>query len=459
MEFLSSVAAFVVAVGILVAVHEFGHFWVARRLGVRVLKFSVGFGRPLWSRTAADGTEYAIGILPLGGYVKMLDENDEEGAQGASEEELERAFNRQSLGARSAIVLAGPFFNFLFAAFAWWLLFMVGVSGLKAVVGEVAPGSPGERAGLRTGDAVVAVEGREARTWSRVIQTTLGGALGRDQIEFEWETPEGDARAGEVDLRNVTLDDLAGGEFFPMIGIAPALPSSPPILGTVVAGESAERAGLRPGDRVVRAGGEPIASWSEWVDFVRERPDIEFEVEVQRAGGESAILMLRPAALENDNGTIGRIGATLAPEAAVDEADWYVTERRAPLEAAGLAVVRTWDVTALTLGVLWKMVRLEVSSEHLSGPITIARYASASASGGFTDFMQFLAVISISLGIINLLPIPVLDGGHLVLHLAEAIKGSPLSERALALGQQAGIVFIVGLMGLALYNDFVRLFT
>ena len=453
MDFVSAAVAFVVAIGALVTVHEFGHFWVARRLGVRVLRFSIGFGRPIWSRTGGDGTEYAIGILPLGGYVRMLDESDGEAADGR----LHEAFNRQPLWARSAIVLAGPFFNFAFAALAWWLLYMVGVAGLKAVVGEVEPESVADRAGLRNGVAVVAVDGREARTWSAVVAATLGGALDRDRIEVRWTEPGGGAGVGDLDLRSVPLDDLTSGHFFDTLGIEPAIPASPPIIGEVIAGEAAARAGMRPGDRVVRALGRPIERWADWVAFVRERPDVEFPVEVRR-GGETVTLALRPAAVSSGGRTIGRIGASLDQDAAAGE-EWYVTERLLPWDAAGRAAARTWEITSLTAALLWKMLRLELSSEHLSGPITIARYARDSANDGLTRFVEFLAIVSVSLGILNLLPIPVLDGGHLLIHLAEAVKGGPLSPRTLLLGHQAGIVLLVGLMGLALYNDIARLFS
>jgi regulator of sigma E protease len=453
MDFFGAVAAFVIAVGILVTVHEFGHFWVARRLGVRVLRFSVGFGRPIWTRQGAGGTEYAIGILPLGGYVRMLDEQDGE----IPEAERGQAFNRKPLWARSAIVLAGPAFNFLFAAFAWWLVFMLGSAGLRAVIGDVEPGSLAERAGLGRGDAVVAIEDREAKTWSAVVAATLGGALDRERIEVRWSGRDGGTGSGHLDLAGVSLDELASGNFFDTVGIEPAMPASRPVIGEVNAEEPAARAGMRPGDEVVRALGQPIRSWMEWVRFVRARPGVEFPVEVRR-GGEIVTLALRPAAVESGGVTIGRIGAALHRDSRPGE-DWYVTERSPPLEAANRAVARTWQITSLTVGLLWKMVRLELSSEHLSGPITIARYARDSASGGFTRFLEFLALVSVSLGILNLLPIPVLDGGHLLIHLAEAVKGGPLSARTMMLGHQAGLALLVGLMSLALYNDVMRLFS
>ena len=453
MDFVGAVAAFVVAVGILVTVHEFGHFWVARRLGVRVLRFSVGFGRPVWTRQGAGGTEYAIGILPLGGYVRMLDEHDGD----VPEAERGDAFNRKPLWARSAIVLAGPAFNFGFAALAWWLVFMVGTAGLRAVVGEVEPGSPAARAGLHAGAAVVAVEGREARTWSAVAAATLGEALDRDRIEVRWTERGGGTATGHLDLARTSLDDLTSGRFFETLGIEPAMPVSRPVIGEVSPDEPAARAGMRPGDVVVRALGRPIASWADWVRFVRARPGAAFPVEVRR-GGEIVTLTLRPDPVRTGGETVGRIGAALHREAAPDR-DWYVTERRTPWEAAERALARTWEITSLTVGLLWKMVRLEVSSEHLSGPITIARYARDSAGGGFTRFAEFLAIVSVSLGILNLLPIPVLDGGHLLIHLAEAVKGGPLSARTMMLGHQAGLALLVGLMGLALYNDVMRLFS
>ena len=451
MGFVSAVAAFGLVIGVLVTVHEFGHFWVARRLGVRVLRFSIGFGRPIWTRVGAGGTEYAIGILPLGGYVKMLDGQDQDLPEG----DRDQAFNHKPLWARSAIVLAGPFFNFAFAALAWWLLFMAGVTGLKAVVGEVEPGSLAAKAGLSGGDALVAVEGREARTWSAVVASTLGGALDHDRIELRWTEPGGGGGVGDLDLRAIPLDDLTGSAFFDTLGITPAMPSTPPLIGEVIAGEPAARSGMQPGDLVVRALGRPVESWAEWVAFVRARPDVEFPVEVRR-GGELVTLRLRPAPITDGGETFGRIGAALHQDARASE-DWYVAERRTPWGAGVRAVERTWEITSLTVGLLWKMVRLELSSEHLSGPITIARYARDSANDGIARFVEFLAIVSVSLGILNLLPIPVLDGGHLLIHLAEAVKGGPLSPRTVILGHQAGIVLIVGLMGLALYHDIVRL--
>ncbi len=451
--FATSLAALIAAIGILVTVHEFGHFWVARRLGVKVLRFSVGFGRPIWSRRAADGTEYAIGVLPLGGYVKMLDEE----AEDVPQEELEYAFNRKPLRVRAAIVLAGPAFNFLFAALVWWLVFMIGVADLRAVVGEVAPGSLAERAGLGAGDAVVEVEGQPARSWAAVVEASLREVLGRDTVELRWTRPEGGAGAGALDLRGVALDDLAGRRFFDTVGIEPATPAVPPRIGETVPGGPAALAGLRAGDVVVGAGGEPVRSWAEWVRFVRARPGVEFPVEVLR-GGAALTLALRPDAVSGGGETFGRIGVALDERAREGAEDWYVVERLGPWSAAARAAGRTWEVTALTVALLWKMVRLEMSSEHLSGPITIARYARDSASGGFARFIEFLAIVSVSLGILNLLPIPILDGGHLLLQIAEFLKGGPLSPRAVLRGQQVGILMLVGLMGLALYNDLMRVF-
>ena len=451
--FVGAAVSFVLVVGILVTVHEFGHFWVARRLGVRVLRFSIGFGRPVWTRQGGGGTEYAIGILPLGGYVRMLDEQDGE----VPETERGQAFNRKPLWVRSAIVLAGPAFNFVFAVLAWWMVFMIGSAGLRAVVGEVKPGSLAERAGLGRGDTVVSVQGREARTWPAVVTATLGEAFDGERIEMRWTEPGGAAGAGHLDLAGVDLDSLAGGDFFDTLGIEPGFPASRPVIGTVNADGPAARAGMRPGDVVVRALGQPIGSWMEWVRFVQGRPGVEFPVEIRR-GGKIVALALRPDAVESGGETIGRIGAALHQEARPGE-DWYVTERRTPWGAAARAVARTWEITSLTMGVLWKMVRLELSSEHLSGPITIARYARDSAGGGLTRFLEFLALVSVSLGILNLLPIPVLDGGHLLVHLAEAVKGGPLSSRTVMFGHRAGLVLLVGLMGLALYNDVMRLFS
>jgi len=453
MQFLYSVASFVLAIGVLVTVHEFGHYWVARRVGVKVLRFSVGFGRPLWLRRAGpDRTEYVIAAIPLGGYVKMLDE-----AEGdVAPQERHRAFNRQSLARRCAVVVAGPLANFLFAAAAYALTFMIGVSGLKAIVGEVDAGSLAARAGLLPGQQVVAVDGRETRTWEAAVQAILGESLDRAPTRLSVQDADGTRRDLSLDLSTVGVDDLTRGQFFQTLGLQPGRPSIPARIGSVEPDGAAARGGLRVGDTVLEADGAAVADWSAWVTMVRARPAQPMRVLVER-GGVHNTLDITPARQVDGDAVYGRIGAGVADaELALDH--YYVTERLLPWEAIARGVLRTVEMSVLTVRMLWRMLLLEVSVENLSGPISIAQYAGVSAQIGLTRFLEFLAIVSVSLGILNLLPVPLLDGGHLLYYLAEAVRGRPLSEAVQFAGQRLGIALLVGLMGLAFYNDLSRLF-
>ncbi|MDX1514057.1 MAG: RIP metalloprotease RseP [Gammaproteobacteria bacterium] len=453
MEVLSSIVWFVVAVGVLVTVHEFGHYWVARRLGVKVLRFSVGFGRPLWSRRAGvDQTEYVIAAVPLGGYVKMLDESEGE----VPAEDRHRAFNRQPLATRFAVVVAGPAFNFLFAVAAYWLMFVLGVSGLKPLVGSVDPDGLAARAGLRAGQEIVRVDDRETRSWGTVIQTVIGASLNRGEVRLAVDEPGRGTRELSLDLSGVLLDDLTQGQFFSRLGFAPRRPTLPPRIGTVVSGSPAESGGLAPGDLVLTADDSPMPDWETWVRYVRARPDRDIRVTVERNGAQKE-LILRPAAETSDGQVIGRIGAGVdAPESHLSR--FYTVERYSVTEALGRGLDKTAEVTVLTLKMLWKMVTLEVSPKNISGPISIAQYAGVSAEVGMARFLEFLGIVSISLGILNLLPIPLLDGGHLMYYFMELVRGRPVSEEVQFIGQRLGIAMLVCLMGLAFYNDLARLF-
>jgi regulator of sigma E protease len=451
MSVLITVASFILAIGVLVTIHEFGHFWVARKLGVKVLRFSIGFGKPLWQRVGRDGVEYVVAAIPLGGYVKMLDER--EGEVPAQEQHM--AFNRQNLWVRSAVVVAGPAFNFAFAIVAWWIVFMMGVSGLAAVVGSVETGSVAERSGLRAGQQVVAVDGDHAVTWMAVIQRTLGGILRDDELVWTVEETTRSAHDISMEAGALAVDDLTEGRFFTAFGIRPFRPLLPATIDLVEPGGAAESSGLAPGDTVLTIDGNTISGWAELVERVQASAGRALIARVDR-GGKPVTLTLTPRARERDGVVAGYIGAGVrqAPELAQK---YYLTERYGPVEAFGKAAEKTWDVSALTLRMFWKMLKLEVSVDNLSGPITIARYAGDSARGGVTRFLEFLAIVSVSLGILNLLPIPVLDGGHLLYFAAEAVKGKPLSDKIQFFGQHIGLVLLVGLMGLAFYNDIARL--
>lgn len=453
MSVLQSIVAFLVTLGILVTIHEYGHFWVARRLGVKILRFSVGFGRPLWMRRfGPDRTEFVIAALPLGGYVKMLDER--EGEVPAAE--LQRAFNRRPVGARIAIVVAGPAANFALAVLAYWLMFMVGVSGLAPVLGEVSPGSAAARAGLQAGERIVAVDGRSTPTWEAVLQASLKRILEPGQMNLRVTDRYGGERAVALDLGNVAIDDLTRGNFFDVVGMEPVRPVLAPVIGDLVPGGRAQEAGLQPGDRVLSADGRPVGDWAEWVQFIRARPGQPIDITVERDGRRLDLRLVPDSVREDDGATVGRIGAMVSGER-LGPAPELALERYGPITAAGRAVGRTWDMSVLTLGILGKMLFGEASVQNLSGPISIAQYAGQSASIGIAAFLSFLAVVSLSLGILNLLPVPLLDGGHLMYYLIELVTRRPVSESAQAFGQQIGFVLLLGLMGLAFYNDLVRI--
>ena len=448
---LYSLAAFVVAVGVLVTVHEFGHFIVARLVGVKVLRFSLGFGKPLWRRQPSpEATEFVIAAIPLGGYVKMVDERE----GNVSEADLPYAFNRKPVSSRIAVVLAGPLFNFLFAILAYWLMFASGVPGLRPVIAEPPAGSPAAEAGLQARDEILRVDGRETRTWDDAALAILDGLLGERRLELDVRSVDDRVRRIELNLSD-SGEILEGNDLLREIGLRPYRPPMPPVIDRIVPGGAAERAGLQPGDRVVSADGQPIEDWEDWVEYVRARPEQGIEVTVERDG---ALLELElwPDRVELDDASIGRIGAYVRVPEALGE-DLRTLVRYGPLDALSHGIGKTWQMSALTLRTLWKMLLGQASVENLSGPISIAQYAGHSASAGFSAFLGFLAIVSISLGILNLLPIPVLDGGHLLFYAIELVKGSPVSEQAEAFGQRIGIALILALMTLALFNDFARL--
>lgn len=449
--FLISALSFVVAIGVLITVHEFGHFWVARRLGVKVLRFSIGFGKPLWMhRSRRDQTEYAIAAIPLGGYVKMLDEHEGEVPQ----EDLPRAFNRQPVWKRSAIVVAGPLFNFLFAILAYWGVFVTGIEGTRPIVGQVTVGSIAAQGGLTKGDEIFTVGGQHTPTWDSASLALLDAAMEGVPVTLEVHR-KGRDRAVRLDTTH-SAKLLEGTFILQALGIQPYRPPIPAIIDRVVPGGAAERAGFKAGDKVTAAGGQPIDNWAQWVEFVRNRPDKTFTVTVER-DGRSVDLRLTPGAVTQAGRTFGRIGAYGRIPADL-LAGLRAEVRYGPVEALTQSVHKTVRMSALMLLMLGKMVVGQASIENISGPISIAQYAGESASIGLVPFITFLAVISISLGIINVLPVPLLDGGHLLYYVIELVKGSPVSETAQMVGQKMGILVLLALMGVAFYNDLMRLF-
>ncbi len=451
MNFLYTVLSFVVAVSILVVVHEFGHYWVAKRLGVKVLRFSVGFGRTLWMRRmGADKTEWVVAAIPLGGYVKMLDE----GEGRVAKKDLGRAFNRQPLAARSAIVLAGPLFNFLFAILAYAMLFMVGIDGLKPVVGKVDEGSVAAHAGFRHGDELLSIDGMTVTSWDQRRMYLYLRALDREAVEIVARDTRGVTQTRRLDLSSLNPGQVSAGLIEREIGMYAYTPVILPIVGVVETNGVAAQAGLQAGDRIARIDGAEVKNWSEAVTLIAASPEKKLTLGIERDGALRSIDLI-PQAAERNGQRIGRIGVGVRPPEL--PAEMRVTLRHDPLTALWEGTRVTWEMSAVTLRVLYLMVMGEVSAKAISGPITIAQVAHQSAMIGLDRFVMFLAIISIGLGVLNLLPIPVLDGGHLLYNLIEAVKGGPLSERSLHWGQMIGLSLLGALMILAFYNDFVRI--
>lgn len=452
MQILSTVVAFILALGILIVFHEFGHYLVARLSGVKVLRFAVGFGTPLFTRRfGRDQTEWVIAAFPLGGYVKMLDEREGEVAPA----DLPRAFNRQSVSKRIAIVSAGPIANFLLAILLYWILFLHGVPGLRPIVGDAHPGTPAAQAQLASGDLIVKIGTTEVASWQDLRWELLDQAVRRNTVVLEVHKNNGTVSFPKLDLSGITADDIDS-DLLSAIGVARYNPPIAPVIGRLVDGDAAQRGGLREGDRILAIDGQGVVRWDSVVDTVRAAPGRSLAFEVERAGQPIRIEIVADS-VNDDGKTVGRIGA--APR--VDEAQFQklMTEvRYGPLESVWRAAAKMGEVSLFTLKMLGRMVIGEVSLKNLSGPLTIADYAGQSAQLGWLTYLNFLALISISLGVLNLLPVPVLDGGHLMYYAIEIVKGSPVSERALEVGQQVGIVLLFSLMVFALYNDFNRLF-
>ncbi len=450
MTLLVSLFAFIVAIGVIVSFHEFGHFWTARRFGVKVLRYSIGFGKPLWRRRGSDGTEYMVAAIPLGGYVKMLDERE-----GAVEpHELHRAFNRKSLGVRSAVVAAGPAFNFILAFLLYYLMFMVGVSGIKPVVGEVFPGGIAARAGLAPGDRFVEISGEPVRSWEQTLFELLDAGFKQSSFEVAVAEPDGGVQRLVFDVGGVNM--LEDDDLLKRIGFEPWRPKPAAVIGEVMSGAGAARARLQPGDLIVSFAGAEVGDWTALVALARARPGENVIVGVVRDG------LRFDAELEvgvNEDDGAGYIG--VRPRAR----DWGEFNERygsfvryGPLDSLRRAADKTWQVTVLTAEIIKRLLLGEASLDNLSGPVGIAEYAGFSLRRGFGAFLGLLALLSVSIGLLNLLPVPMLDGGHLLYYLIEFIKGKPLSLQAQLIGQWVGIFMLGCLMALALYNDFNRLF-
>ena len=453
MTILSYVLAFLVAIGVLVAVHEYGHFWMARRLGIRVLRFSIGFGKALWQRKGADGTEYAVAAIPLGGYVKLLDERE-----GPVDPALaSQAYNRKSPWARILVLLAGPLANFLFAVVAYWVLFVAGIPALKPVLGDVEPDSTAARAGLRAGDEIVAVGATETGTREAAVLALLDELMNGRPIELGVRDESGDTRRAVLEIDGDRRALTEPGALLPGLGFDFWYPVVPARVGKVMPGSPAERAGLREGDQIAAVNDEPVADFTALVGRVQPKPGVTLDFTVERDGQTLTVPVEVEAQREGER-LVGRIGVQPASPGELPEG-MRTLERYGPLGALARATDKTWDMSVLTVRMLWNVATGDVSVKNLSGPINIAEYAGFSARQGILAFLSFLAIVSVSLFVLNLLPIPILDGGQIVYQLAELAKGSPLSDRAQAVGQQIGILVLLVLMSFAFYNDLSRLFS
>ncbi len=451
MALLQTLLAFIAAIGVLVVVHEFGHYWVANKLGIKVLRFSIGFGKPLamWRR-GPDRTEWAIAALPFGGFVRMLDERE----APVEEHEKHRAFNRQPLLARSAVVVAGPAANFLFAILAYGVLFAAGIEGLRPVVGRVEPESIAARAGFVEGDELMSMDGLSVQSWDQRRLYLFARAVDKATVDVTVRDRDGIERRRELDLSSVSTSRLSAGLLESEIGLYGYMPPLEAVIGAIEPDSPAAEAKLAEGDRIVAINGASVAQWEDVRSKISANPGARLNLRVQR-GAEELDVPVVPARVESGGESIGRIG--VAPKPTPIPEEMKVTVRQGPVEAVAEGARQTWLMSWLTLRMLGKMFTLEVSTKTLSGPITIAQYAGQSASLGLDRFLMFLAVVSVSLGVLNLLPIPVLDGGHLLYFVIEAVKGSAISERAAMIGQQTGIAMLLALMTLAIYNDVMRL--
>lgn len=452
MSVLYMVLAAVIVLGPLIAIHEFGHFWVARRLGVKVLTFSIGFGPALLKWTGRKGTRYQLAAIPLGGYVRMADEHEGE----VPPEDLPHAFNRQPVWARMAIVAAGPLINLVFAVFLYWIIFMQGTETLRPIIGRVLPQTPAAVAGMEQGDEILAIDGKPISDWEAINYALIErmGESGELRISLR---PHSNGEPRELSLM---LNHFLGGrdvDPFREVGFVPYQPPLEPVIGEVLPDGAGGRQGLRTGDRILSVDEAPVQTWQDFVEMVRSQPEQTLDVNIRR-GEETLTLRLTPAGEKDDQGIVrGRLGVGVKEQPVEYPAAYRQSVEHGPLQALALAFKKTGSLIAFTLESMGKMLQGLISVNNLSGPITIAKVAGQTAAMGWQALLGFMALLSVSLGVLNLLPIPVLDGGHLVYHAIEGMMGRPLSERMQMLGLRIGIVMLMSLMLLAIFNDLSRL--
>jgi regulator of sigma E protease len=457
--------AFVVTIGLLVTIHEYGHFQVARWCNVKVLRFSIGFGKPLWKKTfGKDKTEFVLAAIPLGGFVKMLDENEIKSEQEAdpalskinySQAELQRAFNRQSVWKRIAIVSAGPIANLLLAIALYWLLFMLGVTGTRPIIGEVAKDSLAAQASLTSGQVIQKINGEPVTSWQEARWILLEESLESKSVEIEAINQSNELFQHTLSFTGINNDSEI--DVLKKVGLKEYRPTIPAIIGEVLAGSAAEQAGLKAEDKILSIDGVTINDWEQVVNIIKASPNKKLWFEIERAQKVVRIAATPEKVAENGE-SVGRMGA--AVKINQTEMDKLLVEfNYSPLVSLQKATTKTWDTAIFSLKMLGKMLVGQMSLKSISGPVTIADYAGKSANMGLKTFLSFLALVSISIGVLNLLPIPVLDGGHLMYYVVEILKGSPVSENIMLAGQKIGFAVLGLLMTLAIFNDFNRLFT
>ncbi|GGD28575.1 sigma E protease regulator RseP [Franconibacter sp. IITDAS19] len=449
LSILWNLAAFIVALGVLITVHEFGHFWVARKAGVRVERFSIGFGKALWRRTDRQGTEYVIALIPLGGYVKMLDER----VEPVTPEMRHEAFNNKTVAQRAAIIAAGPIANFLFAVFAYWLVFLIGIPSIKPVIGEITPNSIAAQAQIEPGTELKAIDGIETPDWD-AVRLALVAKIGDERTTLSVAPFGSDARTDKtLDLRNWQFEPDKE-DPVSSLGIQPRGPKIEPVLAEVQPQSAASKAGLQAGDRIVKVEGQPLTTWMTFVTLVRDNPSRPLSIEIERQGSPLSLTLIPDTKPGNEKAE-GFAG--VVPKVIPLPEEYKTVRQYGPFAAIAEATDKTWQLMKLTVTMLGKLITGDVKLNNLSGPISIAQGAGMSAEYGLVYYLMFLALISVNLGIINLFPLPVLDGGHLLFLAIEKLKGGPVSERVQDFSYRIGSILLVLLMGLALFNDFSRL--